>query len=59
VSRQCPAPIEHTIELSGISTSFSFDLKPLCDVLEMARPALVGCSYLYAAYIVIGAVRNG
>lgn len=59
VSRQCPAPIEHTIELSGISTSFSFDLKPLCDVLEMARPALVGCSYLYAAYIVIGAARNG
>lgn len=59
VSRQCPAPVEHTIELSGISTSFSFDLKPLCDVLEMARPALVGCSYLYAAYIVIGAARNG
>lgn len=59
VSRQCPAPIEHTIELSGVSASFSFDLKPLCDVLEMARPALVACSYLYAAYIVIGAARNG
>jgi hypothetical protein len=59
VSRQCPAPVEHTIELSGISTSFSFDLTPLCDVLEMARPALVACSYLYAAYIVIGAARNG
>ncbi len=59
VSRQCPAPEQHTISLSGVSVSFSFDMTPLCTVLEMARPALVACSYLYAAYIVIGAARNG
>ncbi|NAR63978.1 hypothetical protein GPS57_09295 [Acinetobacter haemolyticus] len=59
VSRQCPVPEQHTITLSGVSVSFSFDMTPLCTVLEMARPALVACSYLYAAYIVIGAARNG
>lgn len=59
VSRECPAPIEHSLTLSGITTSFSFSLTPICDVFVMARPALVACSYLYAAYIVIGASRNG
>lgn len=59
VSRQCPVPEQHTISLSGISVNFSFDLTPICTVLEFARPALVACSYLYAAYIVIGAARNG
>lgn len=59
VSRQCPAPIEHSISLSGITTSFSFSLTPICDVLNLARPALIAGSYLYAAYIVIGASRNG
>ncbi|AUX87544.1 hypothetical protein C3F34_16805 [Acinetobacter sp. ACNIH2] len=59
VSRQCPVPEQHTISLSGVSVNFSFDLTPLCQVLEFARPALVACSYLYAAYIVVGAARNG
>lgn len=59
VPDQCPAPVEHTLEVTGISTSFSFDLSPLCDVLSFAKPALIACSYLYAAYIVIGAARNG
>ena len=59
VSHQCPVPESHTISLSGVSVDFSFDLKPICDVLDLARPALVACSYLYAAYIVIGAARNG
>ena len=59
VSRQCPAPVQHNISLSGVSVNFSFDMTPLCTILEMARPALVACSYLYAAYIVIGAARNG
>lgn len=59
VSRQCPAPEQHNISLSGVSVNFSFDMTPLCTILEMARPALVACSYLYAAYIVIGAARNG
>lgn len=59
VSRQCPVAQEHSIDVTGITVSFSFDLTPLCTVLEMARPALVACSYLYAAYIVIGAARNG
>lgn len=59
VSRQCPVPEQHTISLSGISVNFSFDLTPICTVLDLARPALVACSYLYAAYIVIGAARNG
>ncbi|WP_445115679.1 virulence factor TspB C-terminal domain-related protein [Acinetobacter sp. WZC-1] len=48
VSRQCPIPEQHTISLSGVSVNFSFDLTPLCKVLEFARPALVACSYLYA-----------
>lgn len=59
VSRQCPVPEQHTISLSGVSVNFSFDMTPLCQVLILARPALVACSYLYAAYIVIGAARNG
>lgn len=59
VSRQCPIPEQHTITLSGVSVNFSFDMTPLCEVLILARPALVACSYLYAAYIVIGAARNG
>lgn len=59
VSSQCPVPTSHQITVSGITTSFSFDLTPLCDVLTLARPALIACSYLYAAYIVIGASRNG
>lgn len=59
ISRECPAPIEHSISLSGITTSFSFSLTPICDVLNLARPALIAGSYLYAAYIVIGASRNG
>lgn len=59
VSRQCPVAEQHTISLSGISVNFSFDLTPICTVLDFARPALVACSYLYAAYIVIGAARNG
>ena len=59
VSRQCPVPEKHTISLSGVSVDFSFDLTPICTVFEFARPALVACSYLYAAYIVIGAARNG
>ncbi|MEQ1076102.1 virulence factor TspB C-terminal domain-related protein [Acinetobacter johnsonii] len=59
VSKSCPVPETHTISLSGISVDFSFDLTPICTVLEFARPALVACSYLYAAYIVIGAARIG
>jgi hypothetical protein len=59
VSRQCPVPEQQTISLSGISVNFAFDLKPICSVLELARPALIACSYLYACYIVIGAARNG
>mgnify|MGYP000207980334 CR=1 FL=1 len=59
VSRQCPVPEQHQISLSGITTSFTFDLKPICSVFELARPALIACSYLYACYIVIGAARNG
>lgn len=58
VSKQCPSPETHTINLSGISVDFSFDLTPICTVLEFARPALIACSYLYAAYIVIGAARG-
>lgn len=59
VSRQCPVPEQHTISLSGVSVNFAFDLSPICQVLNLAKPALVACSYLYAAYIVIGAARNG
>lgn len=59
VSDQCPAPVEHTMEITGKTVSFSFDLTPLCDVLSFARPALEAVSWLYAAYIVIGAARNG
>lgn len=59
VSKSCPVAETHTISLSGISVDFSFDLTPICTVLEFARPALVACSYLYAAYIVIGAARIG
>ncbi|WP_368566339.1 virulence factor TspB C-terminal domain-related protein [Acinetobacter bereziniae] len=59
VSRQCPVPEQHTLNVTGISVNFSFDMTPICDVLTLARPAIVACSYLYAAYIVIGGARNG
>jgi len=59
VSDQCPAPVTHSLTVTGITTDFSFDLQPICDVFSMSKPVLIACSYLYAAYIVIGAARNG
>ncbi|MDC5619107.1 virulence factor TspB C-terminal domain-related protein, partial [Acinetobacter baumannii] len=34
-------------------------LQPVCSILELAKPALIACSYIYAAYIVIGAAKGG
>mgnify|MGYP003375631741 CR=1 FL=1 len=59
VSRSCPLPEVHSLTITGHTVQFSFDLTPVCTVAELARPALIACSYLYAAYIVIGAARNG
>jgi len=59
VSRSCPLPEVHSLTITGHPVQFSFDLTPVCTVAELARPALIACSYLYAAYIVIGAARNG
>lgn len=58
VDDQCPAPEPHTFTLAGQTVSFSFDLMPVCSILEMAKPALIAASYIYAAYIVIGASRG-
>ncbi|MGQ0897204.1 virulence factor TspB C-terminal domain-related protein (plasmid) [Acinetobacter baumannii] len=59
VDDKCPAPEPHTFTLAGQTVSFSFDLMPVCSILEMAKPALIAASYIYAAYIVIGASREG
>ncbi|HGW5132526.1 TPA: virulence factor TspB C-terminal domain-related protein [Acinetobacter baumannii] len=58
VDDKCPAPEPHTFALAGQTVSFSFDLQPVCSILEMAKPALIAASYIYAAYIVIGASRG-
>ncbi|MDC4799647.1 virulence factor TspB C-terminal domain-related protein [Acinetobacter baumannii] len=58
VNPQCPMPEPTPLNVLGVQTVFSFDLKPICSILEMAKPALIACSYLYAAYIVIGASRG-
>ena len=58
VDDKCPAPEPHTFTLAGQTVSFSFDLMPVCSILEMAKPALIAASYIYAAYIVIGASRG-
>ncbi|MGQ1108046.1 virulence factor TspB C-terminal domain-related protein (plasmid) [Acinetobacter baumannii] len=59
VDDKCPTPEPQTITVLGVTTSFSLSLQPVCSVLELAKPALVACSYIYAAYIVIGAAKGG
>lgn len=58
VDDKCPTPEPHTFTLAGQTVSFSFDLMPVCSILEIAKPALIAASYIYAAYIVIGASRG-
>lgn len=59
VDDKCPTPETSTLNVLGVQTSFAFDLSPICSILEMAKPALIACSYIYAAYIVIGASKGG
>ncbi|HGW3560904.1 TPA: virulence factor TspB C-terminal domain-related protein [Acinetobacter baumannii] len=59
VDDKCPTPEPQTISVLGVTTSFSLSLQPVCSILELAKPALIACSYIYAAYIVIGAAKGG
>ncbi|MCE6086725.1 MULTISPECIES: virulence factor TspB C-terminal domain-related protein [Acinetobacter] len=59
VDDKCPTPEPQTISVLGVTTSFSLSLEPVCSILELAKPALIACSYIYAAYIVIGAAKGG
>ncbi len=59
VDDKCPTPEPQTISVFGVTTSFSLSLQPVCSILELAKPALIACSYIYAAYIVIGAAKGG
>lgn len=59
VDDKCPTPEPQTITILNVTTSFTLSLQPVCSILELAKPALVACSYIYAAYIVIGAAKGG
>lgn len=59
VDDKCPTPEPQTITVLNVTTSFTLSLQPVCSILELAKPALVACSYIYAAYIVIGAAKGG
>jgi hypothetical protein len=57
INDQCPAPITSSINLNG-THSFTLSLEPVCDILSSIKPVLIGCGYLYAAFIVTGAARE-
>ncbi|MDC4581254.1 virulence factor TspB C-terminal domain-related protein [Acinetobacter baumannii] len=59
VDDKCPTPEPQTITVLNVTTSFTLSLQPVCSILELAKPALIACSYIYAAYIVIGAAKGG
>lgn len=50
----CPAAKVVTIGVGSISTSVSFEFKPLCDFAQMIRGLVIACAALAAAYIVSG-----
>ncbi|EHU3041564.1 virulence factor TspB C-terminal domain-related protein [Acinetobacter baumannii] len=59
VDDKCPTPEPQTITVLNVTTSFTLSLQPVCSILELAKPALIACSYIYAAFIVIGAAKGG
>ncbi|MFW6574175.1 virulence factor TspB C-terminal domain-related protein [Acinetobacter baumannii] len=59
VDDKCPTPEPQTITVLNVTTTFTLSLQPVCSILELAKPALIACSYIYAAYIVIGAAKGG
>lgn len=50
----CPAAKVVTIGVGPVSTSVSFEFKPLCDFAQMIRGLVIACAALAAAYIVSG-----
>lgn len=50
----CPAAKTITVGVGSISTSVSFEFKPLCDFAQMIRGLVIACAALAAAYIVSG-----
>lgn len=50
----CPAAKVVTIGVGSVSTSVSFEFKPLCDFAQMIRGLVIACAALAAAYIVSG-----
>ncbi len=50
----CPAAKTITVGVGSVSTSVSFEFKPLCDFAQMIRGLVIACAALAAAYIVSG-----
>lgn len=56
-SKQCPADYEFTVDFIGRTYSLSFE--PACDFASKMYYFVMAAAYIFAAYITIGASRNG
>ena len=56
---QCPPAMSGSYSLLGRSHSFSYSFDALCTVAVNLKPAVIGCSSIAAAYIMLGISRKG
>lgn len=56
-SKQCPADYEFTVDFIGRTYGLSFE--PACDFASKIYYFVMAAAYIFAAYITIGASRNG
>lgn len=56
-SKQCPADYEFTVDFIGRTYGLSFE--PACDFASKMYYFVMAAAYIFAAYITIGASRNG
>ncbi|WP_249283826.1 virulence factor TspB C-terminal domain-related protein, partial [Ligaoa zhengdingensis] len=50
----CPAAKVITVGVGPVSTTVSFEFKPLCDFALMIQGLVIACAGIAAAYIVAG-----
>lgn len=56
-SKQCPPDFEFTVDFIGRTYGLSFE--PACDFASKMYYFVMAAAYIFAAYITIGAARNG
>ena len=56
-SKQCPPPYEFTVDFIGRTYGLSFE--PACDFASKMYFFVMAAAYIFAAYITVGAARNG